>query len=147
MRKPRVLFDTSVLVASLVRAHPFHDPCADWHRKALRSEIVLLVAAHTLLELYASLTRLPVRPAIQPSAATRLIREGVISQARTIELDAAEYLRLLDDVCALGLAGGVVYDALIARAAEVARADLLLTLNPGHFKRVWPEGMDRIRVP
>jgi hypothetical protein len=38
----------------------------------------------------------------------------------------------------------VTYDALLARAAEVGGAELLVTLNPEHFLRVWPEGWERV---
>lgn len=41
----------------------------------------------------------------------------------------------------------MIYDALIARAAEVARVDRLVTLNEAHFRRVWPEGVERITGP
>jgi predicted nucleic acid-binding protein len=47
----------------------------------------------------------------------------------------------------LELSGGAVYDSLIARAAEKAGADRLLTLNPAHFHRVWPEGAAAILPP
>ena len=47
----------------------------------------------------------------------------------------------------MGLSGGVIYDALIARAAEKAGAERLLTLNGADFRRVWPEGESLILVP
>jgi predicted nucleic acid-binding protein len=47
----------------------------------------------------------------------------------------------------LGLSGGIVYDALIARAAQKVKADRLLTLNPGDFRRVWPNGERIIASP
>ena len=47
----------------------------------------------------------------------------------------------------LGLAGGAVYDGLIAFAARKAGADLLLTLNVEHFRRFLPEGVPDIVSP
>lgn len=40
----------------------------------------------------------------------------------------------------MGLSGSLIYDALIAHAAEKAGAEHLLTFNESHFRRVWPEG-------
>ena len=36
---------------------------------------------------------------------------------------------------------------MIARVAEGAKADLLVTFNVGHFQRVWPEQATRIVSP
>jgi predicted nucleic acid-binding protein len=41
----------------------------------------------------------------------------------------------------------VIYDALIARAAEKAGAERLLTLNEGDFRRVWPASASILLVP
>jgi predicted nucleic acid-binding protein len=63
----RVLFDTSMLVAALVRIHPRHSVALGWLSRALAGEITLIVAAHTLAELHATLTRLPPRCTASPS--------------------------------------------------------------------------------
>ena len=47
----------------------------------------------------------------------------------------------------LGLAGGVIYDALIARVALKSNVDRLLTLNIDHFTRAWPDGEKIISLP
>jgi predicted nucleic acid-binding protein len=143
----KVLFDTSVLVASLVRAHPRHPQAADWHRRGIKGEVDFFVSSHSLLELFAVLTRLPLQPSIQPSMAWTLIRSGVADRATIVPLTPKEYVGLVEEAAGLGLTGGVVYDALIARAAKKVQADVLLTLNPEHFRRVWPLEADRIRVP
>jgi hypothetical protein len=41
----------------------------------------------------------------------------------------------------------VVYDAIIAKAAETAGVDYLLTLNVTHFQRVWQAGAARVVSP
>jgi hypothetical protein len=41
----------------------------------------------------------------------------------------------------------VIYDGLIARAAEKAGAERLLTLNEADFRRVWPESESILLVP
>jgi predicted nucleic acid-binding protein len=136
----RVLFDTSVLVAALVESHPSHRPAFAWIRRAKAREFTFLVASHTLAELYAVLSTLPVRPRIPPATAWRLVNENVEATADVIALSAADYSRTLRDLAERGLSGGVIYDALVARAADKAKADRLLTLNPADFLRVWPPG-------
>lgn len=143
----RVLLDTSVLVAALVRSHPRHGTAVPWLARARRGEIELVLAAHSLAELYAVLTTLPVRPRISPDTAARLRDENLPESTEVVALDADQYRDVVARMVALGLAGGVVYDALIARAAEAAGVDRLITLNEAHFRRAWPEGEERIAGP
>ncbi len=135
----RVLFDTSTLVAAMVEDHPQHDRCLPWLQRARKGDFDFLVAAHSLAELFAVLSSWPSRPRLSPSIAARLVRENVSAVARVVTLSAGDYEAVVRDVAEKGLAGGVVYDALIARAAYKAGAERLLTLNPRHFLRVWPE--------
>lgn len=143
----RLFFDTSVLVASMVQSHPAHQRALPWLERARSRAAGFFVAAHSLAEAYAILTTLPLRPRIGPGLAWRLIGENVASRARAVALSAAEYRTTLERIGSQGLAGGTVYDALIARAAEKARADRLLTLNAADFRRAWPSGHDRIAEP
>ena len=143
----RILFDTSVLVAGIVEAHPMHGRSGPWLEEARAGEFEFLAASHALAELYAVLTRLPLSPRISPGMARRLIQANVEAAATIVPLDAADYARVLTHVAQLEITGGAVYDALIARTAEIARADRLLTLNPGDFQRVWPEGKAILSVP
>jgi len=143
----KVLFDTSVLVAAMVVAHPAHARASVWLRKAKAGEVGFLVSAHTLAELFAVLTRLPTAPRVSPEVAFRLVEENIASRAEIVALAAADYRALLRRWAGLGVAGGAVYDGLIARAAESAKADRLLTLNVDHFRRVWPEGSSIIASP
>ena len=143
----KVIFDTSFLIAGMVEAHPSHNRALPWLRKAKAGDLEFLVATHTLAELYAVLTSLPVTPRISPGTAARLIREDVEIPAKLISLSPSDYGAVIRRLSDLGLSGGVVYDALIARAAQKAKVDRLLTANPEDFKRVWPEGASIITVP
>jgi len=135
----KVLFDTSVFVAALVKPHPAHARAFPWLRKAKSGEFSLIVSAHTLAELYAVLTTLPVSPRISPDIAWRLIQEDVINIAEITALSAAVIKKLKDD----GFSGGIIYDALICATAVKAGAETLLTLNSADFKRLpQAEGLD-----
>ena len=142
-----VLFDTSVLVAAIVQPHPMHSRALSWLKQAKAGELRYLIASHTLAELYAVLTTLPVTPRISPATAWRLIRENVETAATVIPLTPTDYRLVLKRLAELGVSGGVIYDALIARAAQKAQVDRLLTLNPDDFARVWPEGEAVLSVP
>lgn len=74
----KVLFDTSVLVATLVKPHSAHARAFSWLKKAKSGEIAMIVSSHTLAETYAVLTTLPVSPRITPDISWRLIQEDIL---------------------------------------------------------------------
>lgn len=114
--------------------------------RARAGEIGFVISAHSLAELYSTLSGLPTKPKISPPQAWRLIQDNVGS-AQVIELSASDYVSVIQQVAEIGLSGGVVYDALIARAAEKAGVDHLLTFNEKDYRRVWPQGGPFLRVP
>ena len=142
-----VVFDTSVLVAALVEQHPLHERAFPWVRRMKEQELEARVTTHTLAELYAVLTRLPVRPRMAPGMARRLVRESVEQVARVEAITPTDYQRVLDDMAELDLSGGVIYDAIVARVARRLAADALLTFNRKDFLRVWPGSDEVVQEP
>jgi len=143
----RQLFDTSVLIPALVEAHPFHDRAFRLLGAAHRREFDWFVSQHTIAELYCGLTRLPYHEKMTPRLAQDAIRRNVLAYASVVALSAGDYEAVMGRMAELGLSGPLIYDALIARAAEKAGVDKLFTFNPAHFKMVWPEGADIITEP
>jgi predicted nucleic acid-binding protein len=143
----KALLDTSVLVAAMVEAHAQHRRAQPWLRRATAGQFDFLVAAHTLAELYAVLTALPVSPRISPSTAGRLVQDNVLAHATIVSLTATDYASVIRGLAEHGVSGGAVYDALIAKAAEKSAADKLVTLNAEDFHRVWPSGVSKLTVP
>lgn len=143
----RVLFDTSVLVPAMTEKHRWHAPAASWLERARAREIGFVVSAHSLAETYAVLTAMPASPRILPATAARLIRENIETVADVVSLSASDYSAAVRRLAELGVGGGAVYDALIARAAQKTRVDRLLTFNARDFLRVWPEGANVITTP
>ena len=134
----KLFFDTSVLVAAMVAAHPQHA-----HAAVALARVVLagskdkgFVCCHSLAELYAVLTRLPLSPAIHPAEAHRLIAENVIAHFRLVPLVAEDYRESLRALAGAGFAGGMIYDALLMRAAERSGAEQVFTFNTAHFQRL-----------
>lgn len=143
----RVVFDTSVLVAGIVETHPDNDRAFPWLKRAKEGEFELIVATHTLAELYAVLTTLPVRPRISPGMAWRLIYENATRPAKLISISISDYNECIQSMVDLGLVGGTVYDALLVSVVKKTKADRLLTLNMRDFERVWPEGRGILAEP
>lgn len=105
------------------------------------------MAAHSLAELYAVLTRLPVQPRISPSLAVQLIRTNILGICGIVALSEDDYVALLDHLAGLGIAGGVVYDAILLHAALKAEVDQIVTLNESDFRRVYPALAGKIVSP
>lgn len=94
----KVLFDTAILVAASVRAHPIHSRALPWLKRAQDAEITLHIPAHSIAECYGALTTLPVPPHIQPATAVRLIHHNVEAAAKIVPLTASEYVSVVDDL-------------------------------------------------
>lgn len=140
----KTLLDTSVLVGALIEPHAAHDRCLPWLQRARGASRDTVVAAHSLAELFAVLSAYPVRPRISPELAARAVRQNVSEVARIVPLSAGDYDETIREASELGLSGGVIYDALIVRAARKAEVDRIVTLNRRDLVRVWPAGSARI---
>ena len=92
----KVLFDTSVIVAGLVEAHPNHGRAFRWVKQAIVGKFELVVASHTIAESYAVLSSLPVKPRISPLVARKLLRENIVSICKIISLTPIEYLNTIN---------------------------------------------------
>lgn len=143
----KILFDTSVLVAAIVEPHPLHTPAFRWLKRARAKEFDMLIAGHTLAELYAVLITLPISPKITPGIAGHLIHSNIEILAKMVSLSPLEYSAVVKRMVDLGLSGSVIYDGIIAMAAKKSGVDHVLTFNINDFKRVWPEGADRLIAP
>ena len=142
-----ILLDTSVLIAAIIRVHPMHERAVRWLKRVNLQTDTGIVSAHTLAELYAILTRLPIQSRISPDLARRLIHENVLTTCQIIPLTQADYEAIIERLAKQGLVGGVTYDALILHAATKAPVDLIVTLNEKDFSRIDPNLADRITTP
>jgi predicted nucleic acid-binding protein len=140
----RMLLDTSVLVAAHDTKHPQHEPSFELLEEATTAEAGC--AAHTLAEVYAVLTRLPVRPRISPDQ-VMLFLEDVRARLGVVALEEVDYLRALESAARQGIIGGQIYDRLLLECAVRAGAEVIYTWNVRHFQRVAPDLADRIQTP
>lgn len=143
----RALLDTSTLIAAMLPDHVHHAHALPWLSQAKLGAFEFVCSAHSLAEIYAVLTRLPRTPPIGPDEALQLIQQNITAHARVYALSGDEYAALIEWLARNRIAGGAVYDALIARVADLNAVDYLVTLNVADFQRVWPAGAGRIVSP
>lgn len=143
----KVLFDTSVLIASFLKNHESHTAAFGWLEAAQTRSLQMVVAAHTLAELYATLTRMPHGMNVPSTMLWQLIETDILPHASIRTLPAKGYTRLVKRLAADGFVGGIVYDAVIAEVARLVKADAILTLNTSHFRRIRPDSVNRVISP
>lgn len=143
----KIFFDTSVLVAAFVNAHPKHANCLPWLQKVKKKEIEGIISVHSLIEIYSILTKLPLSPRINPALALNLIKENILEDFELVTYGKKDYINLLDELSRGNIAGGASYDGLILNAAKKVTADKILTLNVNDFIRVCPQLVRIISEP
>ena len=140
----KYFFDTSVLVPSLLEDHVHHEESLAVFLKADKKHSGC--AAHSLAEVYSTLTRLPRKQRISGEQAM-LFLDSMRERLTFIALTASEYWSVIADAAESGVLGGTVYDAILARCALKAEADIIYTWNISHFLQLGPEVAARIRTP
>lgn len=143
----KVFLDTSVLVAAMVEAHPAHEKSLLWLQRIKKGVDSGLVSAHSVAELYAILTTLPVKPRISPVIAHKLIQLNVFDLCKVAPLAAEDYRTVTRHLSEEGIIGGVTYDAIILYTAIKEKADRVVTLNESDFRRIYPQLAEQIISP
>ncbi len=143
----KILFDTNVLVAALIQPHLMHGRAFQWLKRARSHEFDLVISSHTLAELYAVLTSLPVSPRITPEMSWKLIHENILSDASIASLSSSDYIAVIKHLRDSGLYGGIVYDALIFKSALKSGANKLLTFNVSDFRHIYQNEKIQIIEP
>ena len=140
----KAFLDSSVLVAAFYANHQFHPPSIDLFLRFRRNEACC--GAHSLAEIYSSLTGRTGRERVSGDEAMLFL--GNVRQRLTIvNLDDREYFNALEASAALGIAGGAIYDALLAHSALKAKAQVIYTWNVKDFTRLGSEIAGRVKVP
>lgn len=143
----KAYFDTSVLIAAVVASHPSYLMASRALRTAHEKQIQAFTSTHGLAEMYAVLTRMPLRPAIYPAEAWQMITRNVLSNFEVMDLGIEDYRNALKLSAERGWMGGKVYDVLHVIAAQKAECEYLYTYNLKHFQDVAGTWGDRLRTP
>ena len=136
-------FDSSVLIPAFYKFDAHHGPSAEALRSASRDQS--FCALRTLGEVYAVLTGLPVRPRIT-GADGMAILDQIRAKLTVVSLTEEEYVSAIRSVSET-IVGGAAYDALIARCAAKAQADVLVTWNTRDFTRFGPDIARIVKTP
>jgi predicted nucleic acid-binding protein len=137
-------FDTSVLVASFWGGHAHHPSSIKRFSSAQKNHSACGI--HSLAEVYAVMTTLPVKPMIPPEQAL-LFLEEVCSRLTVVSLNSDEYVRTIQNAAARGFIGGRVYDALLLACAAEFKARVIYTWDLKHYQSLAPEFASQIQTP
>ncbi len=105
-----VAVDTSVAVPLLVRSHQYHPEVVRWWDGQQ-----LTLSGHALAETYSVLTRLPGDARLSAEDAARLLDARFETP---LVLSSQHAQEVHNTLSRLGVAGGAVYDGLVALAAK-----------------------------
>ena len=136
--------DTSVLVAAFWGGHRDHEKSLRLFAAANQRKSAC--AAHTLAEVFATMTALPVKDFIPPDQAFLFVQE-IRDRMTIVTLTDNEYFSVIEQAASNGFSSGIVYDALLLSCAAKIKAETIYTWNLKHFRRINPQLADRMRTP
>ncbi len=137
----KLFLDTNVLVAACLEEHEHHGRALPLVQTIHEKKVEGFASAHTLLEMLATLTRLPRSPRILPMQAATLLEENVMKRFSVVSLTAKEYAELARRLGREGIIGGQAYDALHLECARKSGADRIYTFNVRHFQSLADDTM------
>ena len=142
----KIVFDTSILVAAIVEAHPHHARARVWLEAVVNGIHEGMMSWHAVAEAWSVLTRLP-QPLTLSGEQSRLALAKLHPAFARIDMDGAIYEPALLRSCTAGVSSGAVFDAIHLVVAEKVEADLLLTFNVKDFRRLAVEQSPVIVAP
>jgi predicted nucleic acid-binding protein len=136
-----VLLDTSVLIAAVIAKHDSHAKAFTILGRVQNRKDEGFVAAHSLAEIYAILTKLPPPFRHSPEQALLSIEENVLKHFKISCLTGTDYASLIREAAVAGIQGGTIYDAVLLKSAGKVDSDRIYTLNLKHFLAVAPRDL------
>jgi predicted nucleic acid-binding protein len=136
-----VFFDTTVLVAASEQSHPHHAQARPALLRVAAGHDRGFIGLHSIAEVYAALTRLPVQPRIHPVEAARIVTENILPHFEVVAPGKEDYLEALNAMGSGGWVGAKIYDALLLRCAAKCAVERIYTFNLGDFRQLAPLGL------
>jgi len=137
-------FDTSVLVPVFYGDHVHHRASLELFIQFDKS--TGCCGAHSLAEVYSTLTRMPGKHRISGEQAMLFIG-SIRERLSIIALSGDEYADALQASAALGIVVGGIYDAMLAHCALKAKTQAIYTWNARHYALCGREVAGRVRTP
>ena len=138
--------DTSFVVPLFSSWHSFHPATVAEYEALRRRRSQLVLPLHALLESFSVLTRLPEGRRFSPAEAHLMLQQAFSTDTVVPGLEPELVWSCIARLSREGVAGGRVYDAVIAHTAAQAGATVMLTWNEKDFLAVAPPGLE-IRRP
>ena len=139
----KLFFDTSVLVPVFLAKHMHHTASKAAFQQGRRED--RSCGAHSLAEFYSTFTGFPNRFSADRNDVLLSIG-NILEHLSIVALTTDEYVLAIQEAARDGVAGATIYDALLARCATKAQADVIYTWNVKHFQQ-FPEIRSRVRTP
>jgi predicted nucleic acid-binding protein len=143
-----IFFDTTVLIAASEQGHPHYAQARPALLRVAAGQDKGFISLHSVAEVYAALTRLPVQPRIHPVEAARIVTDNILPHFEVVSLGKKDYLEALNTMASGGWIGAKIYDALLLRGAARCAVERIYTFNLGDFKQLAPAGLqEKICAP
>ena len=136
-------FDSNVIVAASIAEHAHHDVASA--RVTRFAHGGGACAAHSLAEVFNTLTRSSAY-GIPPADASVIVKHAATTY-RLITLTGTETAKVIEEAARDGLAGPIIFDALLIACARKAKARFIYTGNVRHFRLIAPDLASRIVNP
>jgi predicted nucleic acid-binding protein len=136
-----IFFDTSVLVAGSEQSHPHYPQARRALLRVADGEDKGFVGLHSIAEVFAALTRMPVQPRLHPVEAARIVTDNILPHFEIVSLGKEEHLEVLNTIAIGGWMGAEIYHALLLRCAAKCAAERIYTFNLEDFRQLAPAGL------
>ena len=143
-----IFFDTTVLVAASEQSHPHYAQARPALLRVAAGRDNGFMGLHSIAEVFAAHTRLPVQPRIHPAEAARIVTDNILPHFEVVSLGKEDYLEVLNTMASGGWIGGKIYDALLLRCAGRCAVERIYTFNLGDFRQLAPANLqEKICTP
>ena len=136
-----IFFDTTVLVAASEQSHPHYAQARPALLRVAAGQDEGFMSLHSIAEVFATLTRLPVQPRINAVEAARIVTDNILPHFEAVPIGKEDYLEALNTMASGGWIGAKIYDALLLRCAARCGVERVYTFNLGDFRQLAPPGL------
>ena len=143
-----IFFDTTILVAASEQSHPHYAQARPALLRVVAGRDTGFMGLHSIAEVFAALTRLPIQPRIHPVEAVRIITDNILPHFEVVSLGKEDYPEALNMMASGGWSGAKIYDALLLQCAARCAGERIYTFNLEDFKQLAPVGLqEKICAP
>jgi predicted nucleic acid-binding protein len=143
-----IFFDTTVLVAASEQSHPHYAQARPALLRVAAGRDKGFMGLHSIAEVFAALTPLPVQPRIHPVEAARIVTHNILPHFEIVDLGKEDYLEALNMMTSGGWFGAKIYDALLLQCATRRAVERIYTFNLRDFRQLAPPGsQEKICAP